>query len=75
MIRLDCICKKRYIERWFRKKKNRNIDSFYSHQKSGVAENSETKWILIYSSSRENLIGSYPAINEVRNDNDGSSSE
>ncbi len=45
---------------------------FYSYQKSVMAGNSKTKWILIYSSNREMSIGSHQAINIVRSDNDNS---
>ncbi len=46
------------------------MGSFYSHQKSGVVGDYETKWILINSLSCEKSIDSYQAINKVRNDND-----
>lgn len=37
IVKLDYFCERRYIERWFRKKKDGNMDGSYSHQKSGVA--------------------------------------
>ncbi len=51
------------------------MGGFYNHQKSRVVGDYETKWILIYSSSREKLIGCHQAIDEMRSDNDSSSSE
>ena len=37
IIRLDCFCKRRCKERWFKKKRDGDIGGSYNYQKSGVA--------------------------------------